>query len=88
MQKRKEEFYPLYEKHLLNQYLELKGNIRVFVRLRPILPQDFKAYSGTDQSFELLQKAISILNQSQISIEDEKKAQTFNFDSVFGQGST
>ena len=44
IQYRKEHYYPQYEKHLLNTYLELKGNIRVFARLRPLLPQDFKAY--------------------------------------------
>lgn len=63
----------MYEKHLLNQYLELKGNIRVFARVRPILSQDYKAYGGTEQSFEMLKQAIKILNQSQIYIEDEKK---------------
>jgi len=47
IQARKEHYYPKYEKHLLNQYLEYKGNIRVFVRVRPILSQDFKAYGGT-----------------------------------------
>ena len=40
------------KKKLLNLYLELKGNIRVFVRCRPILPIDFKAYEGTKESFD------------------------------------
>ena len=30
-------FYFHYEKHLHNRKLELKGNIRVFCRVRPIL---------------------------------------------------
>jgi hypothetical protein len=47
IEERREQYYPKYEKHLLNQYLEYKGNIRVFVRIRPILSQDFKAYNGT-----------------------------------------
>ena len=33
-------FYYFYEKHLHNKKLELKGNIRVFCRVRPILPED------------------------------------------------
>jgi len=33
-------FYYYYEKHLHNKKLELKGNIRVFCRIRPILPED------------------------------------------------
>ncbi len=44
---RKENYYPKVMKEQLNQYLEYKGNIRVFVRVRPILGQDFKAYGGT-----------------------------------------
>ena len=42
----------VYEKELLNKYLEYKGNIRVFVRLRPTIPIDFKAYDGTKESFD------------------------------------
>ena len=59
---RKEVFYPQYEKRLLDQYLELKGNIRVFVRVRPILPNDYKAYEGNRESFAILEKQIRILN--------------------------
>jgi hypothetical protein len=32
--------YYQYEKHLHNKKLELKGNIRVFCRVRPILEED------------------------------------------------
>lgn len=59
---RKEQFYPAYEKRLLDQYLELKGNIRVFVRVRPILANDFKAYEGTRESFAVIEKSIKIPN--------------------------
>lgn len=69
IQRRKEDYFPRLEKSLLNQYLEYKGNIRVFVRVRPLLSQDFKAYSGTAESFDQLQKSIQSLNSSQISIE-------------------
>ena len=51
---RAENYHPKVEKNLLNQYLEFKGNIRVFVRVRPLLSQDFKAYSGSTESFEAL----------------------------------
>jgi hypothetical protein len=37
IKERKEEYYPKLQKQLLNTYLEYKGNIRVFVRVRPIL---------------------------------------------------
>ena len=51
---RVEERYPAYEKELLDLYLRYKGNIRVFVRARPILPNDFTAYAGTRESFDLI----------------------------------
>ncbi len=72
----------------MNEYLEYKGNIRVFVRVRPILSQDFKAYGGNDQSFEILTKCIQVNNDQQISLEDEKKEQTFTFDNIFDRDST
>ncbi|CDW89872.1 kinesin-like motor protein heavy chain [Stylonychia lemnae] len=61
-----------------------KGNIRVFARVRPILPQDFKAYGGTEESFQQLTQSIKILNKTQIAILDEKKESLFNFDNAFG----
>lgn len=63
---RKENYYPKVMKEQLNQYLEYKGNIRVFVRVRPILGQDFKAYGGTQESFEAIQKSITVIGSSQI----------------------
>lgn len=39
--------YPAYEKELLDRYLASKGNIRVFIRVRPILKNDYTAYAGT-----------------------------------------
>jgi uncharacterized protein YecT (DUF1311 family) len=33
-------FYFFYEKHLHNKKQELKGNIRVFCRVRPIIEED------------------------------------------------
>ena len=54
--------YPEYEKELLDRYLQYKGNIRVFVRARPILPNDYKAYAGSRDSFEAFEQQIYIPN--------------------------
>jgi hypothetical protein len=59
---RQNHFYPQFEKKLLDQYLRLKGNIRVFIRIRPILPNDFKAYEGTRESFTLLESQLQTHN--------------------------
>lgn len=59
---RVENRYPVYEKELLDRYLKYKGNIRVFVRARPILPNDFSAYSGTRESFDQIQSQLMIPN--------------------------
>lgn len=99
IERRKVDYFPQLEKSLLNQYLEYKGNIRVFVRVRPILSQDFKAYSGSAEQFDSLQKALQTINSSQISIDTAHDkvsqigaiapcAQTFNFDCVFDKDST
>jgi len=56
---------------LLNLYLELKGNIRVFVRCRPILQIDYKAYEGTKESFEQMKKSLRFLNQNQLEIDQK-----------------
>lgn len=68
IQFREANFLKAYEKELLNKYLEYKGNIRVFIRSRPILPIDFKAYEGTRESFDRIQKSISIHNERQIEL--------------------
>ena len=56
IKQRSTEFYPDLEKSLLEQYLKLKGNIRVFLRVRPILAQDYKAYDGSKDSFAHLEQ--------------------------------
>ena len=66
---RREVYMPATEKSLLNKYLEYKGNIRVFIRSRPILPIDFRAYDGTKESFEKLEKATKVYNAKQIELE-------------------
>ena len=40
MQKRVNDTYFYYERYLHNKLSELRGNIRVFCRARPILPKD------------------------------------------------
>ena len=65
---RRETYFEKYEKELLNKYLEHKGNIRVFVRSRPILPIDYKAYDGTKESFARLEAATKVLNSNQIEL--------------------
>jgi len=69
MKWRKEVFFPQYQKELLNKYLEYKGNIRVFIRSRPTLPSDFKAYNGTKESFAKLEEATKIINERQIELQ-------------------
>lgn len=54
--------YPPYEQELLDRYLKYKGNIRVFIRARPILANDFKAYGGTRDSFSAIEKQLTIPN--------------------------
>jgi len=57
---RRNNFYPEFEKKILDQYLQLKGNIRVFVRVRPILAGDFKAYEGSKDQFEQLEQQLRL----------------------------
>jgi len=88
---RMNEFYPVYEKELLQKYLQYKGNIRIFVRMRPILKGDFVAYDGTRDSFNELEKKIKMPNSTQIELEkgpNQQQNHLFTFDAVFGQNST
>lgn len=81
------EYYPQLEKRILNRYLECKGNIRVFVRVRPVLAIDYKAYNGTKESFEKIAQATRVCNEKQIMlVPDDKPGQMhrFLFDQVFG----
>ena len=86
---------------MLNKYLEYKGNIRVFVRSRPVLPIDYKAYEGTRDSFARIERATKINSDQQIELEmpaaeggrpggSEKQAPShmFFFDNVFGSDKT
>ena len=67
-QTRIESVFPAYEIALLDRYLKYKGNIRVFIRARPILPNDFKAYGGTPEEFKQIESQLVIPNSQQIEI--------------------
>ena len=66
---RRDRIYPAYEKELLDRYLMYKGNIRVFIRVRPVLENDFKAYSGSRDSFDLYQSQIKMPNAQQVELD-------------------
>lgn len=66
---RRDHLYPDLEKKLLDQYIRLKGNIRVFLRIRPILAQDYKAYEGSRDSFDRLEAQLQTPNNQQVEIE-------------------
>ena len=60
-------------KRLNNCLQELKGNIRVFCKVRPILPED----KSDPARLEISERAIKVF-------KGEKPPSTFNFDRVFG----
>ncbi|KAJ3684650.1 hypothetical protein LUZ61_013814 [Rhynchospora tenuis] len=63
----------------LNEYLDLKGNIRVFCRIRPFLPQETFGF----------QKSIFDLDFSNVLLRvAETKCKKYNFDKVFHPNST
>ena len=60
-------------KELNNELQELKGNIRVFCRIRPLLPDDHSSLANIQTS------------GTQIKIVTSKGQKTFQFDKVFDQ---
>jgi kinesin family protein C1 len=75
-------------KQLLNKVHELKGNIRVFVRCRPFLPNDGVDYSLDPNSSPLI--CCEETNDINIASMLTKSGtpQMFHFDQVFGQSSS
>ncbi|KAF0978034.1 hypothetical protein FDP41_002926 [Naegleria fowleri] len=70
----------LKERRLLyNQLQDLKGNIRVNLRVRPLLPEDGQT-----------ENCIECIDDKEVKIYDKeaKKSYKFEFDSVFGTDST
>lgn len=61
MIEQRKHYFNALKKVTLNELLELKGNIRVLVRIRPILPVDFTTYAGAAKEAEEL---VQIKNKS------------------------
>jgi len=81
--KKDEELRNLEEKrrYLLNQVQELKGNIRVYCRTRPMLPNEDKENTGMDHiGFDTDEKSLRIFQNN--------KTMPFEFDRVFDTKST
>jgi len=66
---------------LHNRVQELRGNIRVFVRVRPFLP-------GDGDEYETKQPALKCLSDGQAINVGDKKEHKFSFDRVFKRGSS
>lgn len=70
----------------------------MFVRSRPILAIDYKAYDGSKESFEKIEQSTKVYGDNQIELEiapegkgsDDKKAtqHMFFYDHVFGPNRT
>lgn len=81
---------------LHNMVQELRGNIRVFARVRPFLPGDGYDLSNTDSMPEtsiltrtdLNSLNISTFSSQNVSGEVKKEGYEFAFDKVFGPSST
>jgi len=83
IEKKDEELRNLEEKrrYLLNQVQELKGNIRVYCRTRPMLPNEDKENTGLDHiDFDKDEKSLKIFQNN--------KTFPFEFDRVFDTMST
>jgi kinesin family protein C1 len=81
------------QKKLRNTIQELKGNIRVFCRVRPMLAADTTSDSEPVQVFDLGadKKAIQVQNpegRSNAMGESKTEVKHFAFDHVFGESST
>ena len=89
---RKQTEYCLYQKHVHNALQELKGNIRVFCRVRPVI----KSMDGVEDS-EDVSGNIKILDTNHIQInqfpeesgicQNHSPNQNFQFDACFGPDS-
>lgn len=75
----KENFYSIFQKSLRNQIQELKGNIRVFCRIRPVIPEmddsnDFVCKNSVEDLFKI--HNIHKLEVAQV-LQDEKKGAVY-----------
>ena len=64
---------------LHRQLAELRGRIRVFVRVRPVIKED-----GDDK----IVAHVDAVDDSQLTIKRDRREKTFSMDRVFGIGST
>ncbi|XP_011048279.1 PREDICTED: kinesin-3 isoform X2 [Populus euphratica] len=71
-------------KKLHNTILELKGNIRVFCRVRPLLPEDSPGADGKDVSYPTTTEALG----RGIDLTQNGQKYSFTFDKVFMPDST
>ena len=101
LQERKQHSYFFYKRYLHNQMQELKGNIRVFCRVRPALPgidnpKDFVFEKGLDelmrfpdfQSIEINAEPDDMPSSRSKKSNNALTSQMFKFDAVFGASST
>jgi kinesin family protein C1 len=90
----KQRFYETERRQLHNTIQELKGNIRVFCRIRPLVGQEVDKYSGTiNHIFVTDEKSLEIVKpaDSPNSSNGSKTAAerfNFEFDHVFGHDAT
>eukprot|EP01006_Ploeotia_vitrea_P052275 TRINITY_DN67666_c13_g2_i3.p1 TRINITY_DN67666_c13_g2~~TRINITY_DN67666_c13_g2_i3.p1 ORF type:complete len:637 (-),score=45.50 TRINITY_DN67666_c13_g2_i3:207-2117(-) len=61
-------------RRLYNELQELKGNVRVLCRLKPLLPEE--------------QSAVELLDWNTVSVTDERQTRKFEFDCCFGPSCT
>ena len=67
-------------RELHNRVVELQGNIRVFCRVRPLMPYEKKDAMGADIT--------SLPEKGVVSLVRDEVEQKFEFEQVFGQDST
>ena len=98
---RKQNTYCLYQKFLRNKVQELKGNIRVFCRVRPVIPKmddenDIVCKKGIEEvikihNFHKIEVSTNFLGTKEISqkvVNNSLQKQSFTFDAVFDEKAT
>lgn len=65
------------------QVIELKGNIRVLARIRPLIEKERSASCSSGGS---VQEAVRVTEQDTLLLESANGPRTYDFDRVFGPG--